>query len=59
MNKDDWHQHVRTEIQKASFDKERLLDITESIIDFEEKDLVPEHISSDLFNLITLHNTDM
>lgn len=53
---DNWQQHVQFEIQDATFDKGRLLDITNALIDMEGKDLIPEQIASTLFSMITYHN---
>jgi len=55
---DIWHTHVRSEIQNATFDKDRLLEITRSLVAFENSRLVPDPIASDLFNLIVIHNTE-
>lgn len=54
---DKWQQHVSLEIQDASIDQHRLLEITNSLMELERKDLIPEDIASDLFSLISFHNT--
>jgi hypothetical protein len=54
--KDDWQTHVRLEITDATFDSNRLLDITNNLVDMEEADLIPDHIADDLFSLIRIHN---
>jgi len=54
--KDDWQTHVRLEITDATFDSDRLLDITNHLVSMEEADLIPDHIADDLFNFITIHN---
>jgi hypothetical protein len=54
--KDDWQTHVRLEITDATFDSDRLLDITNQLVSMEKADLIPDHVADDLFSLINIHN---
>jgi len=57
MKDDNWQTHVRYEIQDATYDKDRLLEITKCLTHMESLDLIPDDIASDLFNLIHIHNS--
>ena len=54
---DRWQVHVRTQIDAASVDVFRLLDIMTALSAMESQQLIPDDISIDLFDLISRYNT--
>lgn len=54
---DQWQQHVALEISDSLGDDERLLEITESLMQMDQANLIPADIADQLFNQISLHNT--
>lgn len=50
--KDEWQTHVEFEILDATIDKNRLMQITNSLGSMFELSLIPEDIALDLFNSI-------
>jgi hypothetical protein len=54
---DKWQAHVRLEIDSASTDVFRLLDIMTALSAMETQSLIPMDISLDLFDLISRYNT--
>lgn len=53
---DKWQTHVRTEINSASTDVFRLLDIMTALSAMETQSLIPDDISIDLFDLISRYS---
>ena len=51
---DDWQQYVLLEILDCIDNDDRLLAITQELINMEKLDLIPDSVSSKLFNQITL-----
>jgi hypothetical protein len=49
---DQWQQHVSLEISDTLGDDDRLLLITNALLGMEYADLIPDDISSQLFNQI-------
>ena len=49
---DQWQQHVSLEISDTLGDEDRLLLITNALLGMEYADLIPDDISSQLFNQI-------
>ncbi len=50
---DKWQQHVCLEISDALGNDERLLEITQALMQMDGAELIPEPISDSLFNHIT------
>lgn len=53
---DRWQQHVSLEISDAYGDDERLLDITKALYGMHEAELIPQDISDQLFDQISINN---
>lgn len=53
---DQWKEHVHLEIVDATFDEQRLLEITEALTTMNEKQLIPQPVSDELFNVIDVVN---
>ena len=51
---DQWQQHVSLEISEAVGDDGRLLEITEAMMSMDVANLIPDHISDQLFNQISI-----
>lgn len=53
---DQWKEHVHLEIVDATFDEKRLLEITEALTTMNERQLIPQPVSDELFNAIDVVN---
>ena len=51
-NTDAWENHVRYEIMDACTDTERLLAITDTLLELESLDLIPDQTADRLFEMI-------
>lgn len=47
---EDWKQYVLLEISEAYGDPERLLEIQEALLQMYAADLMPDNVSTDVFN---------
>lgn len=54
---DQWQQHVSLEISDAVGNDQRLLEITEVLMQMDVASLMPEAVSDQLFNQISLTNS--
>jgi len=53
---DQWQQHVQLEISDALGDDDRLLEITQSLTQMNEANLIPDPVADQLFNQISIIN---
>jgi hypothetical protein len=52
---DTWANYVRDAIKSAEFNPHRMLDITQEVIRWEQKNLVPWEISNNLIDLVSYY----
>lgn len=54
---DQWQQHVSLEISEAVGYDQRLLEIAEALMQMDTASLIPEAVSDQLFNQISIANS--
>ena len=54
---DQWQQHVSLEISEALGNDERMLEITESLVQMDSADLIPDEVADRLFLMLSISNT--
>lgn len=52
---DTWHNYVRDAIKSAELNPHRMLDITNEVIRWEQKNLVPWEIANNLIDLVSYY----
>lgn len=53
---DTWKEHVKLEIIDATWDENKLLEITNALVSMDQASLIPQPISDELFDTLTVVN---